>query len=113
MKKNIDYILILKSFNKDNLNKNVADFIYNEKYALSIESIEIVSDVRCPVKIQKFTTIRSVHVNKASRDQYEIRTYKRILSFKCAKAKFAFLFDICRQQMDRPGIAFSIISIKE
>lgn len=32
-----------------------------------------------PKKIEKFTVLRSPHVNKKSREQFEIRTHKRML----------------------------------
>ena len=32
-----------------------------------------------PTKIERFTLLRSPHVNKSSRDQFEIRTHKRIM----------------------------------
>ncbi len=32
-----------------------------------------------PTRIQKFTVLRSPHVNKKSREQFEMRTHKRIL----------------------------------
>ena len=32
-----------------------------------------------PTRIEKFTVNRSPHVDKKSRDQYEIRTHKRLL----------------------------------
>ncbi len=32
-----------------------------------------------PVRIEKYTLLRSPHVNKKARDQFEIRTHKRIL----------------------------------
>ena len=32
-----------------------------------------------PTKIEKFTVNRSPHVNKKSREQFEIRTHKRLL----------------------------------
>ena len=32
-----------------------------------------------PNKIEKFTVLRGPHVNKKSRDQFEIRTHKRLL----------------------------------
>ncbi len=37
------------------------------------------SIVKLPVKIQKFTLLSSPHVNKKSREQFEVRTYKRLL----------------------------------
>ncbi len=32
-----------------------------------------------PTKIEKFTVLRSPHVNKKSREQFEMRTHKRVL----------------------------------
>ena len=41
------------------------------------------ADVRGPIplptRIEKFTVLRSPHVNKKSREQFEIRTHKRLL----------------------------------
>ena len=41
------------------------------------------ADVRGPVplptRIEKFTVLRSPHVNKKAREQFEIRTHKRLL----------------------------------
>jgi small subunit ribosomal protein S10 len=58
--------------------------------ALDMSAQEIVStakrtgaDVRGPIplptRIEKFTVNRSPHVNKKSREQFEIRTHKRVL----------------------------------
>ena len=32
-----------------------------------------------PTRIEKFTVLRSPHINKKSREQFEIRTHKRLL----------------------------------
>lgn len=32
-----------------------------------------------PMRIEKFTVLRSPHVNKKSREQFEMRTFKRLL----------------------------------
>lgn len=41
------------------------------------------ADVRGPIplptRIEKFTVLRSPHVNKKSREQFEMRTHKRLL----------------------------------
>jgi len=34
---------------------------------------------KIPVNIQKFTVLRSPHVNKKAREQFEIRTYSRMI----------------------------------
>lgn len=40
---------------------------------------EIKGPIPLPTKIKKFTVIRSPHVNKDSREQFEIRSSKRLL----------------------------------
>ena len=35
--------------------------------------------VPLPTRIEKFTVLRSPHVNKKSREQFEMRTHKRLL----------------------------------
>ncbi|MCI0469186.1 MAG: 30S ribosomal protein S10 [Nitrospirae bacterium] len=39
----------------------------------------ISGPVPLPTKINKFTVLRSPHVDKKSREQFEIRTHKRLL----------------------------------
>lgn len=39
----------------------------------------VVGPIRLPTKIQKWCVLSSPHVNKTSRDQFEIRTHKRII----------------------------------
>ena len=40
---------------------------------------EVVGPVPLPTWIQKFTVNRSPHVNKKSREQFEIRNHKRVI----------------------------------
>ena len=39
----------------------------------------ILGPVPLPVKINRYTVLRSPHVNKKSREQFEMRTHKRLL----------------------------------
>ncbi len=39
----------------------------------------ISGPVPLPTKINKFTVLRSPHVNKKSREQFEMRTHKRLI----------------------------------
>lgn len=39
----------------------------------------IVGPIPLPVKINRYTVLRSPHVNKKSREQFEIRSFKRLL----------------------------------
>ena len=40
---------------------------------------QVVGPIPLPTHIEKFTVNRSVHVDKKSREQFEIRTHKRVL----------------------------------
>ncbi len=40
---------------------------------------EIVGPIPLPTKIKKYTVLRSVHVNKDSREQFEMRVHRRMI----------------------------------
>jgi small subunit ribosomal protein S10 len=40
---------------------------------------QVRGPIPLPTKFEKFTVLRSPHVNKKSREQFEIRTHKRLL----------------------------------
>ena len=40
---------------------------------------QVTGPVPMPVRIERFTVNRSPHVNKKSREQFEIRTHKRLI----------------------------------
>jgi small subunit ribosomal protein S10 len=40
---------------------------------------EVAGPIPLPTKINKFTVLRSPHVNKKSREQFEMRTHKRLI----------------------------------
>jgi small subunit ribosomal protein S10 len=39
----------------------------------------VVGPIPLPTRINKFTVLRSPHVNKKSREQFEMRTHKRLI----------------------------------
>ncbi len=43
---------------------------------------EVSGPIPLPTEIEKFTVLRSVHVNKDSREQFEMRTHKRLIDVK-------------------------------
>ncbi|HRZ86388.1 MAG TPA: 30S ribosomal protein S10 [bacterium] len=47
----------------------------------------IVGPIPLPMDIERFTVLRSVHTDKKSREQFEIRTYKRLLDIINPTAK--------------------------
>ncbi len=40
---------------------------------------KVIGPIPLPTEINKFTVLRSPHVDKKSRDQFEIRTHKRLI----------------------------------
>jgi len=67
--------IILESFDHFVLSKAVNEIIVTVKRT----GAGIKGPIPMPTKIQKFCVTRSPHVDKDSREQYEIRTSKRIL----------------------------------
>lgn len=43
---------------------------------------EIVGPMPLPTKVKKYTVLRSVHVNKDSREQFEMRIHRRFIEVK-------------------------------
>ncbi|MEZ4577876.1 MAG: 30S ribosomal protein S10 [Desulfobacterales bacterium] len=43
---------------------------------------KIVGPIPLPTRINKYCVLRSPHVNKKSREQFEIRTHKRVLDIQ-------------------------------
>lgn len=48
---------------------------------------QVRGPIPLPNKIEKFTVLRGPHVDKKSRDQFEIRTHKRLIDIVDATAK--------------------------
>jgi len=47
----------------------------------------VVGPLPLPTKIKKYTVIRSPHVNKSSREQFEMRTHKRMIEINNSSQK--------------------------
>lgn len=65
----------LKAFDHKNLD-HACHLIVN---TVKSSGAVISGPILLPVRIEKFTVNRSPHVNKKSREQFEIRTYKRLI----------------------------------
>ena len=48
---------------------------------------KVVGPIPLPTRTERFTVLKSPHVNKKSREQYEIRTHKRLLDIVDPTAK--------------------------
>lgn len=56
------------------------------KEAKADENVTKISFSRLPKKIKKFSLIRSPHVHKKSREQFESITYKRLINLEGPQA---------------------------
>ncbi|MCX8084334.1 MAG: 30S ribosomal protein S10 [Calditerrivibrio sp.] len=65
----------LKSFDHKILDKSVRDIVRTAK----MTGARVVGPVPLPTKIEKYSVLRSPHVNKTSFEQFEIRTHKRLV----------------------------------
>lgn len=67
--------IILKSFDHRLLDRAVKDVVDT----LNRTGAAIAGPVPLPTKINRFCVLRSPHVNKKSREHFEIRTHKRVI----------------------------------
>ena len=65
----------LKAFEHRILDKAVRDIVNTAKRT----GARVVGPVPLPTRIEKFCVTRSPHVDKNSREQFEIRTHKRLI----------------------------------
>jgi small subunit ribosomal protein S10 len=65
----------LKAYDYRVLDQSVVEIVETVKRT----GAKILGPVPLPTKINKFTVLRSPHVDKKSREQFEIRTHKRLI----------------------------------
>lgn len=65
----------LKSFDHRLIDKSTREIVDTAKRS----GAQIVGPIPLPIKMERYTVLTSPHVDKDSRDQYEIRTHKRLL----------------------------------
>ncbi len=65
----------LKAFDHSLIDRSAAEIVATAKRT----GADISGPIPLPTKIEKFTILRSVHVNKKAREQFEMRTYKRLI----------------------------------
>jgi small subunit ribosomal protein S10 len=65
----------LKAFDHRLIDRSAAEIVDTAKRTGAM----VHGPIPLPTKIEKFTLLRSPHVNKKARDQFEIRTHKRIM----------------------------------
>jgi small subunit ribosomal protein S10 len=65
----------LKAFDHKSIDRSALEIVDTARRTGAL----VMGPIPLPTKIEKFTLLRSPHVNKKARDQFEIRTHKRIL----------------------------------
>ncbi len=65
----------LKAFDHRILDQSTAEIVSTAKRT----GAQIRGPIPLPTRIEKFTVLRGPHIDKKSREQFEIRTHKRLL----------------------------------
>ena len=74
--------LKLKAYDHSVLDKSVSVIAEAAKRS----GAELIGPVPLPTKIRRYTVLRSPHVNKDSREQFEIRVHSRVIDIVFATA---------------------------
>lgn len=64
-----------KAYDDKLLDQTVGEIVHTVKRT----GAKIVGPIPLPTRINKYTVLRSPHVDKKSREQFEMRTHKRLL----------------------------------
>ncbi|MEM1034075.1 MAG: 30S ribosomal protein S10 [Myxococcota bacterium] len=65
----------LRAFDHQLLDKSTSDIVETAKRT----GARVAGPVPLPTEIRRYTVLRGPHVDKKSREQFEIRTHKRLL----------------------------------
>ena len=65
----------MEAYDHEALDQSAADIIDTAKRTGAV----VCGPIPLPTRIERFTLLRSPHVNKKSREQFEIRTHKRLI----------------------------------
>ena len=65
----------LRAFDHRAIDKSTVEIVETAKRT----GAKIAGPIPLPTRIEKFTVLRSPHIDKKSREQFEIRTHKRVL----------------------------------
>ncbi|MBX6422041.1 MULTISPECIES: 30S ribosomal protein S10 [Thermosulfurimonas] len=65
----------LKAYDHKVLDRSVAEIVRTARDT----GARVVGPIPLPTKISRWTVLRSPHIDKNSREQFEIRTHKRLL----------------------------------
>lgn len=75
VKKNQRIRIRLKAFDHKLIDRSTKEIVDTAKRT----GAHVVGPIPMPTRIERYTVLISPHVNKDARDQYEIRTHKRLV----------------------------------
>ena len=73
----------MESYDHEALDKSASELVDTAKRT----GARVQGPVPLPTRIERYTVLRSPHIDKKSREQFEIRTHKRILYISEPTAK--------------------------
>ena len=73
----------LRAFDHQLLDKSTGDIVETAKRT----GARVAGPIPLPTSISRYTVLRGPHVDKKSREQFEIRTHKRVIDIVQATAK--------------------------
>lgn len=73
----------LKAFDHIVLDQAAADIVRTVEKSGG----DVSGPIPLPTKIQRWTVLRSPHVDKKSREQFELKTHKRLIEIKDSRAQ--------------------------
>ena len=76
-------VIKLKSYSPPTLDHACGQIVK----ALRITSSDIIGPIPLPTQKEKYTVLRSPHVHKKSREQFQYHTHRRIISIRNASTK--------------------------
>lgn len=102
------YVMKLKSFDC----KTIEDATKQILIMTHVNSELVQSKItKLPKKIKRFTVLRSPHIDKKSREQFEMITYNRLITLQCEKEMNDIIF--INHLYDNMPFGVSIKIIKE
>ena len=73
----------MEAFDHEAIDQSALDIVQTAKRT----GARVSGPVPLPTRIERFTVLRSPHIDKKSREQFEMRTHKRLIYISEATAK--------------------------
>ena len=77
------YKVVLNGRTKDKLDRTAAEIV---QVAQNTQA-EVHGPIPLPTRVERYTVLRSPHIDRKSREQFEIRTHKRLIDILQPTAK--------------------------